>query len=119
VLLGDKATLEAKGSDAVKDGGGGGGGVIAIRFTEGFVGREPTALESTKGGNGTVPGDNGMVVINGKLGTIIDRQIENLDHCRPSAHAARLPQLILFPRATRLFLKLVLCSSGNGQNFCF
>ena len=67
MILGDKAKLEAKGADAKEDGGGGGGGVIAISYTEGFVGEEPTASHSTKGGEGTVPGDNGMVVINGMV----------------------------------------------------
>ena len=65
VILKEKALLEATGADAVKEGGGGGGGVIAIYFTEGLVGVAPTANQSTKGGNGTVPGDNGLVVING------------------------------------------------------
>ena len=73
MILGDKAALEAKGSNAMDDAGGdgekggGGGGVIEISYTEGFVGEEPTANHSTKGGEGTVPGDNGMVVINGKV----------------------------------------------------
>ena len=65
VILGDKASLEAKGANGVKEGSGGGGGVIAIFFNEGLVGEKPVANQSTKGGNGSVPGDNGVVVING------------------------------------------------------
>lgn len=59
------AILEAKGADGVKNGSGGGGGVIAIFFNQGLVGKKPVANESTKGGEGAVPGDNGVVVING------------------------------------------------------
>ena len=75
MILGDKATLETKGADAAREGGGGGGGLISITYGEGFVGKEPVANESTKGGEGTVTGDNGIVVINGMLfsrRTIID-----------------------------------------------
>ena len=50
MILGDKATLEAKGADAAREGGGGGGGLISITYGEGFVGKEPVANESTKGG---------------------------------------------------------------------
>lgn len=52
------------------NGGGGGGGVIGIFFTEGFVGLEPAANQSTKGGDGQVPGDNGVIIINGMFGTL-------------------------------------------------
>ena len=72
VILGENALLEAKGAHAQKadndtafEGGGGGGGVIAITFLKGFVGKKPSASENTKGGEGTVPGDNGVIVING------------------------------------------------------
>ncbi|XP_068722401.1 uncharacterized protein [Montipora capricornis] len=70
VILSEKAILEAKGSSYFKGnssdvGGGGGGGVIAINFEKGFVGMEPDANRSTMGGNGTFPGDNGLIIING------------------------------------------------------
>ena len=69
VILGDKAILEAKGADGVKGGSGGGGGVIAIFFNQGFAGEKPAANQNTKGGDGAVPGDNGVVFINGMFAT--------------------------------------------------
>ena len=72
MILSEKAILEAKGSSYFKGnssdvGGGGGGGVIAINFEKGFVGMEPDANRSTMGGNGTFPGDNGLIIINGRF----------------------------------------------------
>ena len=72
VILGDKANLEAKGANGVKGGSGGGGGVIAIFFNQGLVGETPVANESTQGGEGAVPGDNGVVVINGMFGSMMN-----------------------------------------------
>ena len=81
MILGDKATLEAKGADAAKEGGGGGGGLISISYGEGFVGKEPVANENTKGGEGNVTGDNGIVVINGML---FSDQLRFLDNWAPT-----------------------------------
>ncbi len=74
MILTDNANLEAKGADAVKSNsdknssrGGGGGGVIAIFYNEGLVGNHPSPFVNTKGGDGTTPGDNGLVVLNGML----------------------------------------------------
>ncbi|XP_067055563.1 uncharacterized protein [Acropora muricata] len=70
LILGENAILRATGSsydqgNTASGGGGGGGGIIALYFTEGFVGLKPLANQSTKGGDGNVPGDNGLVIING------------------------------------------------------
>ena len=72
LILGENAILQATGSsydqgNTASGGGGGGGGIIALYFTEGFVGLKPLANQSTKGGDGNVPGDNGLVIINGWL----------------------------------------------------
>lgn len=74
VILADNANLEAEGADAAESNvdvdsprGGGGGGVIAIFYKEGLLGNHPSPFVNTKGGNGTTPGDNGLVVLNGML----------------------------------------------------
>ena len=72
LVLGENAILQATGSsydqgNTAFGGGGGGGGIIALYFTEGFFGMKPLANQSTKGGDGNVPGDNGLVIINGWL----------------------------------------------------
>jgi len=67
--LSDRAVLEAKGSDGGSPGslggGGGGGGVISIN-TSALIGREPNVTIATAGGRGEVPGESGVVIINGK-----------------------------------------------------
>lgn len=76
VILGDNANLQAQGADAVQNvsdsssRGGGGGGVIAIFYKAGLVGKTPTPYVNTKGGVGTPPGDNGLVVLNGMVQNI-------------------------------------------------
>lgn len=72
LILRENAILQAKGSSYFQDnngssGGGGGGGIIVLSFTEGFVGMKPLANQSTKGGDGNFPGDNGLIIINGRL----------------------------------------------------
>ena len=76
VILGDNAKLQAQGADAVQNDsdsssrGGGGGGVIAISYKGGLVGQSPTPHVDTRGGEGTTPGDNGLVVLNGMVQNI-------------------------------------------------
>ena len=76
MILGDNANLQAQGADAVQNvsdsssRGGGGGGVIAIFCKAGLVGATPTPYVNTKGGAGTPPGDNGLVVLNGMVQNI-------------------------------------------------
>lgn len=73
MILGDNARLEATGANAHAKGGdnsirrgGGGGGVIAIISKGRPVGTEILSPnENTPGGNGSISGDNGLVVING------------------------------------------------------
>ena len=72
MILHENAILQATGSsygqgNTASEGGGGGGGIIALYFTEGFVGMKPLANQSTKGGDGNIPGDNGLIIINGWL----------------------------------------------------
>ena len=86
MILGNKATLEAKGADAAREGGGGGGGLISISYGEGFVGKELVANESTKGGEGNVTGDNGIVVINGMLFPDQARFLGNWTPTPPLSH---------------------------------
>ena len=73
MILGEHANLQAQGADAVQNvsdsspRGGGGGGVIAIFYKGGLVGEPPTPDVNTRGGDGTTSGDNGLVVLNGRL----------------------------------------------------
>ena len=77
MILGEKAILEAKGADAKDDknqsshGGGGGGGVISITCTKRLVEEAPTPSINTKGGEGAVPGDHGLVVLNGTFNGLL------------------------------------------------
>ena len=64
--LKSKALLEVKGSDATRNGsdeaGGGGGGVIFLKA--GNI-SNPSAVTRASGGEGTVPGDYGVVIVQG------------------------------------------------------
>ncbi|XP_031572888.1 uncharacterized protein LOC116306897, partial [Actinia tenebrosa] len=135
VILGDSALLEAKGSDVAGRGnsstGGGGGGVIVINSTNPFIGKKPVPAESTRGGQGLVPGESGVVIINDVVyreprnpvvevpsnfsGCYLIKAVNLLPKKKMLAHEARPKTCLLECRANNTLFAVI----RNESCYCF